>query len=1420
MSFAPGLRKQEKTYFQKAMEGLDSNRKDLDIEFHGDIVQNGRFDREPGSVTKRSALSTYNSSVESNAIKSVYRYYNISTDTAYLIQLNGQALRIGTGTTGSFGNLTTPNTLSSSSTLFTAVTYQDLCYISTGYDDIIVTDGTAAWELGACKAALKTATGLLDNAVYFYAVAFNTAADGSGTDSITGAISNKVTCTATQEQINLSYIPLGPTGTLSRKIFRVQGGESTPLEWVHLLGDNTTTIWTDNAADSGTISSAATADAGASVEFTCAAAHGLQVNDRVTVAGTTDYNGSFTVTSTSTTTKFKITDTYVDDQSGTWEIGETLGAITDDQPKGKFLYIAQERIFVTGDPDYPSTVYYSDQYLPATIQTGVADLSSNQATGHYELISEDDNDKIVGIASQLGMTYIFKQNSIRPFYIKGTPNEWSLGDIVSPVGTPAAYSIAATPYGIVYQGYRQMYLFNGQYSSPIMDTFNVTESILDSRRDKSFGYFWNNMYLMSYTDAIDGKAYNDRVLVYDMIRKQLSIDKGGPLASGTANISCFTSFKGGSEWGQLYSGDSVLGWVYTYEEGINATRLNTVTGIDAGSHSNTMAVGEENNPVLGKFVLDNMESYTTNTQAQNAWVTSGDTELVPPDLGTSSDGARTIGGTGSITVFADATGGQVTVTAASHSLAENDTVVITGTTNYNGTFTATNVTTDTFEITDTWVETETGTWTGGDITLAAGTYNYTSLTVAASKILTITGNTTIKVQGAVSNSGIIAGGSSLNIYAVSVTNESSAANIVNSAIHIRANTIDNQGTITDDPIQASTVTVTDSLLVHRHEPGSYHSAHNPVGTTASTYDEDYDTYYGASQTQQFDHSTTAMVELSFGFATDIFKVKHLAYGIWTVDGADNLQLQLYYSGQENLIYDDPQIKGQHMGTTAIETEGSWTGVSKIKLNVGASHYDIPSGLSEARIYELEVIGTDPVYDYINDTQDNLPDSNDITDFAGALQCYTSISPVNEGTRSLRVGVASGASSLNENLQKTIASLDISASTHDDVLIDVRASRSGTQFQFAIAEATIAIDTVTNASNKFTHSGHGLSNTNRIKITATGDDVPLDLSAAQLYFVVGVAGNDFQVALTSGGSAVTFSDDGTGVGFQKWNVVNVPVDTADTWETVVLDFSGVADGSKNAITTLGLTFTNTDSANTVYIDNIRTGYYADATYTSPVVEINAGTMGSMFWNENKNDDSGTYTNDVVVHTRTGVYLNGDGTAPSDTDGGDPSAYHETTLTLPAGSVIASTAAKYFQYKIVFSSNDDTGKFYPYLYKTGGYLIKATYSKISTPAETAVEFRFRTGWRNYGLAFEDKMFKKIVSLHEGDTGAFDIIVEADLEDTQTYTFSGIDLALSPKRWVSNMPSTIHGKELRLEWYKSDNNDFKVKQFGVVIEPQPII
>ena len=78
---------------------------------------------------------------------------------------------------------------------------------------------------------------------------------------------------------------------------------------------------------------------------------------------------------------------------------------------------------------------------------------------------------------------------------------------------------------------------------------------------------------------------------------------------------------------------------------------------------------------------------------------------------------------------------------------------------------------------------------------------------------------------------------------------------------------------------------------------------------------------------------------------------------------------------------------------------------------------------------------------------------------------------------------------------------------------------------AQAEDT-GVFTVTNATNLFNDVAHGLvaGQCITIKVQTT---IPTGLTAGLYYYVISVLDDSFQVALTPGGSAVTFSDDGTG-----------------------------------------------------------------------------------------------------------------------------------------------------------------------------------------------------------------------------------------------------------------------------------------------------
>ena len=101
-----------------------------------------------------------------------------------------------------------------------------------------------------------------------------------------------------------------------------------------------------------------------------------------------------------------------------------------------------------------------------------------------------------------------------------------------------------------------------------------------------------------------------------------------------------------------------------------------------------------------------------------------------------------------------------------------------------------------------------------------------------------------------------------------------------------------------------------------------------------------------------------------------------------------------------------------------------------------------------------------------------------------------------------------------------------------------ASHYLTVFGFELIAQDIQDFTATNATNILTSAGHTLTNGDQIRLT--GADLPNGLNATTTYFVVGVSGNNFQVSATLGGSAVTFSDDGSGTRtFRALNNIQIP-----------------------------------------------------------------------------------------------------------------------------------------------------------------------------------------------------------------------------------------------------------------------------------------
>ncbi len=460
-------------------------------------AENVRANEQAGSLAKRGVLNTLGTCSHSAAVTGLYRYYK-SDATKYTVTTSSTFLDY-ISDSGSCKNLLSGLTTGKR---WTFITYKNWLIASNGYDPpakwdglLTTTDNTngartagdLATQLGAPFAQLATGTGLTASRWYQYRMAFYNGTTYSYSTSRT----NPLLLGSSVHSVKLTDIPLGPSGTTHRYIYRTTNQTSranvvadNTFYLVTDIADNTTTTFTDNVAD-GTITP---------------------------------------------------------DNPPTWSTVSSGSNVT--PPHGVFLFINKDYIWLANDPSGvsygQSTAYFSQvlnpDYWPAT---------------NYFLVRPDDGDVITGITSFLSQLTIFKTNTIQKIYTdQSSTTSWQLSQPFSYIGASAPYSITPTPLGIFYLGRYGLYKFDGQSSTLISDV--VTNNIRDinaTNYGNVASVYYNNEYRIAYTSVASGAASNDHVLLFDIVRNSYtkdtesinawalynSADDYGALYSGSSN---------------------------------------------------------------------------------------------------------------------------------------------------------------------------------------------------------------------------------------------------------------------------------------------------------------------------------------------------------------------------------------------------------------------------------------------------------------------------------------------------------------------------------------------------------------------------------------------------------------------------------------------------------------------------------------------------------------------------------------------------------------------------------------------------------------------------------------------------------------------------------------------------------------------
>jgi hypothetical protein len=332
---------------------------------------------------------------------------------------------------------------------------------------------------------------------------------------------------------------------------------------------------------------------------------------------------------------------------------------------------------------------------------------------------------------------------------------------------------------------------------------------------------------------------------------------------------------------------------------------------------------------------------------------------------------------------------------------------------------------------------------------------------------------------------------------------------------------------------------------------------------------------------------------------------------------------------------------------------------------------------------------------------------------------------------------------------------------------------------------------------YTDSSQGESTNNKTLIYSLVDDSYTIFTKGFSCFSIFNGGTDAEILYAgsiNSGSIYAFSDARYEIKHKKisdfsgtfTNMRYVPVDVGgdENSPIIMLARQGTIDE---------LTGTIDELTGTIDRDEL-TG-----TYISPEISINAASLDKLYWNESIPSIGGT----IKFYLRTGA----DSTALN-------AAAWSSAFTDAIGSdVSAITPLALIQYKIEM----ETPSLYysPEIFYSNGYVIKITYNKAISLAETSIAMNWESGYDFLGYPSFKKELKYLEVDFEGE-GTFNVVLENEFNETDTFS---IDMDLEKYQYGYYKEAFTNGAfvatKIKLKILKDDLNKLIVKRISLVYD-----
>jgi hypothetical protein len=230
--------------------------------------------------------------------------------------------------------------------------------------------------------------------------------------------------------------------------------------------------------------------------------------------------------------------------------GTTMADVAGTPPIGKYIVFHKSRIYVAGNTSSPNRLYFSD----------VDSYTSWTPGSNYVDIRSDDGDEITAISPLDGGLMIYKHNSI--WMLAGTDStNFFLTPVIDGIGCYANRSLVSYGGSHYFLHRTGVYIYNGGKVHKISDKVEKTiYEIPDAYIGNAAGVVYKERYYLSYTQL--GETQNKRILVFDTRYGGWSVFSG-------INARVFSLWESFRDLGELYSGDSVTGFAWESDTGVD-----------------------------------------------------------------------------------------------------------------------------------------------------------------------------------------------------------------------------------------------------------------------------------------------------------------------------------------------------------------------------------------------------------------------------------------------------------------------------------------------------------------------------------------------------------------------------------------------------------------------------------------------------------------------------------------------------------------------------------------------------------------------------------------------------------------------------------------------------------------------------------